>query len=154
MSSQYSELWSTNGWGRFTSLWTPANFNGFRVLAALLHGTPVVDISQTLRCWTEGATYIWQGSHHVGQRPTFLVVKYVLLIFARYKVSTRCYLYLFWWYFLWPPYAMSIIFLPCGFFFLSFILSFFISFFLSFFPCLFSAVPKWMSTILPHMMWP
>jgi len=29
---------------------TPANFNGFRVLAALLHGTLVVGISQTLRC--------------------------------------------------------------------------------------------------------
>ena len=30
---------------------TPANFkfNGFRVLAALLHGTLVVDVSQTLR---------------------------------------------------------------------------------------------------------
>jgi len=27
----------------------PANFNGFRVLAALMHGTPVLDISQTLR---------------------------------------------------------------------------------------------------------
>ena len=28
---------------------TPANFNGFRVLAALLHGTVVVGVSQTLR---------------------------------------------------------------------------------------------------------
>jgi len=28
---------------------TPANFNGFRVLAALLHGTVVVGASQTLR---------------------------------------------------------------------------------------------------------
>jgi len=28
---------------------TPANFNGFRVLAALLHGTPVLCVSQTLR---------------------------------------------------------------------------------------------------------
>jgi len=28
---------------------TPANFNGFHVLAALLHGTPVVGVSQTLR---------------------------------------------------------------------------------------------------------
>jgi len=28
---------------------TPANFNRFRVLAALLHGTPVLGISQTLR---------------------------------------------------------------------------------------------------------
>jgi len=27
----------------------PANFNGFRVLAALLHGTPVVVVSQTLQ---------------------------------------------------------------------------------------------------------
>ena len=28
---------------------TPANFNGFRVLAALLHGTLVVGVSHTLR---------------------------------------------------------------------------------------------------------
>jgi len=28
---------------------TPANFNGFRVLAALLHGIQVVGVSQTLR---------------------------------------------------------------------------------------------------------
>ena len=28
---------------------TPANFNGFHVLAVLLHGTPAVGVSQTLR---------------------------------------------------------------------------------------------------------
>jgi len=28
---------------------TAANFNGFRIFAALLHGTPAVDVSQTLR---------------------------------------------------------------------------------------------------------
>jgi len=28
---------------------TPANFNGFRLLAALLHGSQVVSVSQTLR---------------------------------------------------------------------------------------------------------
>ena len=28
---------------------TPGNFNGFRVLAALMHGSQVVDVSQTLR---------------------------------------------------------------------------------------------------------
>ena len=28
---------------------TPANFNGFRVFSALLHGTPVMGVSQTLR---------------------------------------------------------------------------------------------------------
>jgi len=52
---------------------TPANFNGFRVLVALLRGTLVVGVSQSLRRWTEGATYIRQGGHHVGHWPTFLV---------------------------------------------------------------------------------
>jgi len=28
---------------------TAANFNGFRVLAALLHGTPILGVSQILR---------------------------------------------------------------------------------------------------------
>jgi len=50
---------------------TPANFNGFRVLAALMHGTLVVGVSDTLLHWTEGATYIRQGVHHVGCWPTF-----------------------------------------------------------------------------------
>jgi len=54
----------------------PANFNEFRVLAALLHGTLVVVVSQTLRRWTEGATYIRQGGQHVGHWPTFLVLCY------------------------------------------------------------------------------
>ena len=53
---------------------TPGNFNGFRIFAALLHGTLVVSVGQTLRRWTEGATYIRQGGHHVGHRPTFLVL--------------------------------------------------------------------------------
>jgi len=47
MSSQYGELRPTSDpvvWG------TPANFNGFRVLAALLHGSQVVvSVSETLR---------------------------------------------------------------------------------------------------------
>jgi len=37
---------------------TPANFNRFRVLAELLHGTLVVGVNQTGH-WTEGATYIF-----------------------------------------------------------------------------------------------
>ena len=53
---------------------TPANFNGLCVLAALLHGTPVVSVSQTLRRWTEGATCVRQGGHHVGHWPTCLVL--------------------------------------------------------------------------------
>jgi len=49
----------------------PANFNGFCVLAALLQATLVMDVSQTLRRWTESTTYIRQGGHHVGHWPTF-----------------------------------------------------------------------------------
>ena len=57
---------------------TPENFNGFRVLAALLaltawHGILVVGVSETLQRWTEGTTCIRQGGHHVGHWPTFLV---------------------------------------------------------------------------------
>jgi len=54
-----SEVWSTS-----------ANFNGFCVLAALLHATLVVGVSQTLRRWTEGAISIRQGGHHVGHSST------------------------------------------------------------------------------------
>ena len=50
---------------------TPVNFNGFRVLAALLYGSLVVGVSHTLRHWTEGATYIRHGGHHVGHWLTF-----------------------------------------------------------------------------------
>jgi len=69
--SQYGELWPTNGWDLLASLGHPSYINGFRVLAALLHGSLVVGISQTLQHWTEGDTYIWQGGHHVGHSPTF-----------------------------------------------------------------------------------
>jgi len=52
-------------------------------------------------------------------------------------------------YLLWSPYVIgqTIIFLPCAFY-LSF---FFLSFF---FPRLISAAVDWMSTILPHTVWP
>jgi len=47
MSLRYGELRLTSGWDHFVSLGIPANFNGFRVLAALLHGTLLVGVSQT-----------------------------------------------------------------------------------------------------------
>jgi len=48
MSSQYGELPLAAEIG--LPVWgTPANFNGFHVLAALLHGSQVVSVSQTLR---------------------------------------------------------------------------------------------------------
>ena len=62
-------------------LGTPANFNRFRVLAALPHGTLVVGVSQTLRHWTDGATYIRQGGHHVGHWPIFLVCLFYCRLF-------------------------------------------------------------------------
>jgi len=49
---------------------TPANFNGFRVLAALLQGIPVLGVSQTLRRLTDGATYIRRVSLEM-QDPKF-----------------------------------------------------------------------------------
>jgi len=66
MSSQYGELRPITAEIGSEVCGTPANFNGFRVLAALLNGTLVVGVSQTLRRCYEGATYIRQGGHHVG----------------------------------------------------------------------------------------
>ena len=69
-------IWSTSGWDRFTSLGTPTNYNGFRVLAALLHGTLVVGVSQSLRRWTEDATYFGREAITFGIGPhSSLVVK-------------------------------------------------------------------------------
>jgi len=62
---------------------TPANFNGFRVLAALLHGTLVVGVSPILRSCTEGATYIRQGGHHDGHWPTFQLQILLLSVFRK-----------------------------------------------------------------------
>jgi len=61
---------------------TPANFSSFRVLAALLHGSQVVGVSQTLRRWTEGATYVRQVDHHVGQWPTLVSYHLILFLFT------------------------------------------------------------------------
>ena len=88
MSSQYGEFRPTSGWDVLASLGTPGNFNGFRVLAALLHGILVVGVSQTLRRWTKGATYVRQGDHHVGHWPTFLVL---LFVFGRWQHNREFY---------------------------------------------------------------
>jgi len=50
MSAQHGELGPLAA-EIFSLVWgTPTNFNWFRVLAVLLHGTLVVGVSQTLRC--------------------------------------------------------------------------------------------------------
>ena len=83
---------------------TPGNFNGFRVFAALLHGTLLVGVSQTAAL---------NRGHHLysAGRPSR---------WAFAHISS----------------------------FILFLLSSFL------FPCLISAVGDWMSTILPHMVWP
>jgi len=70
MSLQYGKFQPTSGWNRFVIVWgTPADFNGFASWRR--YCTPPVGISQTLRRWTDGATYIRQGGHYVGHWPTF-----------------------------------------------------------------------------------
>jgi len=66
---------------------TPANFNGFRVLAALLHGT-----------LAEGATYIWQGDNHVGHWPTFLVgFSFFIILFCSVPCGRLSWLLVSFW---------------------------------------------------------
>ena len=74
MSSQYGELWPTSGWDRFGSLGHPSYFQRFPRLGSVTARHVVVGVSQTLRRWTESATYVRQGDHHVGHWPTFLVL--------------------------------------------------------------------------------
>ena len=49
MFLQYGELQPTNAEIDWRVWGTPSYFNGYRVLAALLHGIQVVGVSQTLR---------------------------------------------------------------------------------------------------------
>jgi len=70
MSSLYGELRPTNGWDRFRSLGHPSIFQ--QVLR--LDSVTARHVSQTLRHWTEGAAYIWQGGHHGGHWPTLYLV--------------------------------------------------------------------------------
>ena len=76
MFPQYGELRPTSGLDRFGSLGHPSNFQRVARLESVIARHVVVGVSQTLRCWTEGATYVWQGDHHVGHWPTFLVFCY------------------------------------------------------------------------------
>ena len=73
MSSQYGELRPINGWDRFGSLGHPCKFQRASRLSSVTARHLVVGVTQTLQRWTEGVSYVWQGDHHVGLWPTFLV---------------------------------------------------------------------------------
>jgi len=65
MSPQYGELRPTNGGDPSGSLRHPCKFQRVSRLGRVTARHLVVGISQTLRRWTEGATCIRQGDHHV-----------------------------------------------------------------------------------------
>jgi len=77
MSPQYGDIRPTSGWDRLTSLGHPCKFQLVSCLGSITARHLVVGVSQTLRRWTDTATYIRHGDHHVGHWPTFLVL-YIL----------------------------------------------------------------------------
>jgi len=66
MSPQYGELRPTSDWDRSGSLRHPSKFQRVSRLGSITARCLVVGVSQTLRCFTDGATYVWQGDHDVG----------------------------------------------------------------------------------------
>ena len=62
MSSRYGELRPISGWDLLASLRQPCTFQRVSHLGSVI----ARHVSQTLRRWTEGATYVRQGDHHVG----------------------------------------------------------------------------------------
>ena len=64
---------------------TPANFNGFRVLAALLHGTLVVGVSQTAalnrgrHLYSAGRPSHWALAH-ISRLYNYFLVQYAYLV--------------------------------------------------------------------------
>jgi len=86
LSRNMSSTWShnmanfgpTNGWERFGSLGHPCKFQLVSRLGSVTARHLVVGVSQTLRRWTEGATCVRQGDHHVGHWPTFwFMIKHI-----------------------------------------------------------------------------
>ena len=80
ISRTWPTMWRSSAYQRLRSscsrVWgTPANFNWFRVLAALLHGSLVVGISQICDVEQRAPPIFGRaaGCHHVGHWPTFLV---------------------------------------------------------------------------------
>jgi len=61
---------------------TPANLNGFRVLAALLHGSQVMGVSQALRRLTEDATHLCSAG-----RPSRWALVHTLVVHMPYRLS-------------------------------------------------------------------
>ena len=109
----------------FSLVWgTPSNFNGFRVLAALLHGTLVVGVSQT------AALNSGRHLYSAGRPSRWALAHISSSFFFMVALCNRTDHYIFVCFFLllllslWSPYVIGqpIIFLPCDFYLLSFFL--------------------------------
>ena len=89
-SSQYGELRPSSGWDPFVSLGHPTKFQLVSRLGSVTARHVAMGVSQTLRRWIEGATYVRQGDHHVGHWPTFLVTTYTKWVAVkRHTKKTR-----------------------------------------------------------------
>jgi len=74
MSWWYGALRPTNGWDPLASLGHPCKFQWVSRIGSVTARHSTSGRQPNLRRWTEGATYIRQGGHHVGYWPTFLVL--------------------------------------------------------------------------------
>jgi len=78
---------------------TPANFNGFRVLAALLHGTLVVSVSQTLMPLDRGRHLYSAGRPSRWALAHILVLSFFLLwspyVIGRPYIFSCCFFFFF-----------------------------------------------------------
>jgi len=95
MFLQYGELRPTIAETDWRVWGTPANFNRFRVLAALLDGMLVVGVSQTLRRWTETQPIFGRAAITLGIGPhssyhyfTFHLQSQVVLSVATRQFTT------------------------------------------------------------------
>ena len=90
MSSQYGELRPTNGWDPSGSMRHPCKFKRVSRLGTVTARHLVAGVSQTLRRWTEGATCVRQGDHHVGHWPTHILVPFRWRLSASTVTSKDC----------------------------------------------------------------
>ena len=87
-----------NGWDLLASLGHSCKFQRVLRLGSVTARHLAVGVSQTLRHWTEGATYIRQGDHHVGHWPTFLVLTSLWSPYAwigRPYIFSSCFFFFF-----------------------------------------------------------
>ena len=87
----------TSGWDRSGSLRHPCKFRQVSRLGSVTARHLLVGVSQTLRRWTEGATYVRQGDHHVGHWLCFTSSQHSLFISRHSRSFTNIILVTYNW---------------------------------------------------------